>query len=144
MVPTATHVHAQLMTGLEYYGTRLLSQKFEEGEGWDVESYYMTGYDKQESQIVNPEELVNLDQIVDSKTFTTSLGTKAEDINVVGDAFLSEYSAYAPEEVLPGGVYDTLDMKIYTQPSSGSGIVNTKKYLGDGTTKTFMVQGQAS
>lgn len=139
---TAINAYAQLMTGLEYYGTRLLSQKFEEGEGWDVESYDMTGYDTQESQIVNPEELVNLDQIVDSKTFTTSLGTKAEDINVVGDAFLSEYSAYAPEEVLPGGVYDTLDMKIYTQPSSGSGIVNTKKYLGDGTTKTFMVQGQ--
>ena len=139
---TSINAYAQLMTGLEYYGTRLLSRKFEEGEGWSVENYDMTGYDTQESQIVNPEELVNLDQIVDSKTFTTNLGTKAEDINVVGDAFLSEYSAQAPEEVLPGGVYDTLDMKIYTQPSSGAGIINTTKYLGDGTTKIFGVQGQ--
>ena len=84
---TSINAYAQLMTGLEYYGTRLLSRKFEEGEGWSVENYDMTGYDTQESQIVNPEELVNLDQIVDSKTFTTNHGTKAEDINVSDDMF---------------------------------------------------------
>lgn len=139
---TAVNAYSQLMTGLEYAGTRLLSLKFEEGDGYDVDSYDMTNYDSQESQIVDPEQLLNLDQIVDSKTFTTTLGTKAEDINIVGDAFLSEYSAQAPEEVLPGGVYDTMDMKIYTQPSNGSGIINTTKYQGDGSTTTFAVQGQ--
>ena len=139
---TNIDAYAQLMTGLEYRGTRLLSLKFEEGEGYDVEPYDISRYDAVEEDIIDPEQLTNIDQIVDSKTFTTTLGTNAEDIEVVGDAFVSEYSAHAPEEVLPGGVYDTLDMKIYTAPSTGTGIINKKTYYGDGATKTFGVLGQ--
>ena len=74
----------------------------------------MTNYDKNTSDPdLTAEDLTDLDTVIDSKTFTTSLGTRAEDINVVGDAFISEYSANGPEELLPGGVYDTLDMKIF-------------------------------
>ena len=139
---TNIDAYAQLMTGLEYPGTRLLGLKFEEGEGYDVEAYDISRYDDVEQDIVDPEELTNIDQIIDSKTFTTTLGTKSEDINIEGDAFISEYSAHAPEEVLPGGVYDTLDMKVYTQPSTGSGVMNKAVYFGDGSTHTFTVVGQ--
>ena len=139
---TNIDAYAQLMTGLEYRGTRLASLKFEEAQGFDVEAYDIARYDAVEEDIVDPELLNSVDQIVDSKTFTTSLGTNAEDINVVGDDFISEYSAHAPEEVVPGGVYDTLDMKVYTQPSTGSGVMNKAIYYGDGSTKEFSVPGQ--
>lgn len=139
---TNIDAYAQLMTGLEYKGTRVLGLKFEEGEGYDVEAYDISRYDAVEEDITDPDQLVNIDQIVDSKTFTTTLGTKAEDIDIVGDDFISEYSAHAPEEVLPGGVYDTLDMKIYTQPSTGSGVMSRATYFGDGVTKEFAVPGQ--
>jgi len=43
---------------------------------------------------------------------------------------------------VPGGVYDTLDMKVYTQPSTGSGVMNKATYYGDGSTKEFSVPGQ--
>ena len=139
---TSIDAYAQLMTGLEYPGTRLLGLKFEEGEGYDVEAYDIARYDTTEVDITDPVELNNVDQVVDSKSFTTTLGTKASDIDMVGDAFISEYSAHAPEEVLPGGVYDTLDMKIYTQPSTGSGVMSRATYYGDGSTKVFAVPGQ--
>ena len=139
---TSIDAYSQLMTGLEYGGDRLLSLKFEEGEGFAVENYDMARYDTSQIDIVNPEQLVNLDQIVDSKSFTTTLGTKPEDIEIVGDAFISEYSAHAPEEKLPGGVYDTLDMKIYTQPSNGAGLINKKTYYSNGTQTIFTIESQ--
>jgi len=141
---TNIDAYAQLMTGLEYPGTRLVGLKFEEGEGYDVEPYDIARYDATEQDVIDPTELRNVDQVVDSKSFTTTLGTKAEDIEVVGDAFISEYSAHAPEEVLPGGVYDTLDMKIYTAPSTGSGMMARATYYGDGSTKSFNVPGKIS
>lgn len=139
---TNIDAYAQLMTGLEYAGTRLLSLKFEEGEGYDVESYDISRYDATEQDVIKAEELKNLDQIVDSKTFTTTLGSLPEDIVVQGDAFISEYSAHAPEEVLPGGVYDTLDMKVYTQPSSGAGIITKQTFYGDGSSVIYNISGQ--
>jgi len=139
---TNIDAYAQLMTGLEYAGTRLLSLKFEEGEGYDVENYDISRYDATEQDVIKPEELNNLDQIVDSKSFTTTLGALPEEIVVQGDGFISEYSAHAPEEVLPGGVYDTLDMKIYTQPSSGVGIITKQMFYGDGSTVNYNITGQ--
>lgn len=141
---TNIDAYAQLMTGLEYPGTRLLGLKFEEGEGYDVEAYDIARYDATEQDVIDPTQLKNVDQVIDSKSFTTTLGTKAEDIEIVGDAFISEYSAHAPEEVLPGGVYDTLDMKIYTAPSTGSGLMARATYYGDGSTKVFNVPGKIS
>ena len=139
---TNIDAYAQLMTGLEYAGTRLLSLKFEEGEGYDIENYDVARYDTTEQDVINPDELRNLDQIVDSKSFTTNLGSLPEDIEVAGDGFISEYSAHAPEEVVPGGVYDTLDMKIYTQPSTGAGIISKQTFYGDGSTVVYNVTGQ--
>ena len=135
---TVVNAYAQLMTGLEYAGVKILSLPLANGEGYDNGGYDNFAYDNPITDANTPaQDLVDLDQVLDSKTFTTTLGSRAEDINVVGDAFVSEYSAHAPEEVVPGGVYDTLDMKVYTQSSDGASTIEKKVYYGDGTTVQY-------
>ena len=135
---TALNAYAQLMTGLEYPGVKVLAQALANGEAYDNGGYDNFSYDLPVTDPATPaDELADLDQVLDSKTFTTTLGSRAEDINVVGDAFISEYSAHAPEEVVPGGVYDTVDMKVYTQASDGASTIQKKTYYGDGTTVQF-------
>jgi hypothetical protein len=55
-----------------------------------------------------------VDTIIRSNYTDTSLGLRPEDINVDGGAYVDKYSSHAPEELVPGIVFDTLDMKVYT------------------------------
>ena len=132
---TTYNSYAQLMTGLEYPGVKVAGRTFSAGAGYDEADYDDLSYDAANEDATLG--VANLDQILDSKTFTTGLGQRAEDINVVGDAFISEYSAHAPEEVVPGGVYDTLDLKVFTRATDGASTVSKKVYYGDGVTKSF-------
>ena len=133
---TTNNAYAQLMTGIEYPGVRVQALTFSESSGYDIIGYDNTEYDTNVS-LAEATDPVNLDQVLDSKSFTTSLGTRAEDINVVGDDFISEYSAHGPEEVLPGGVYDTLDLKVYTRQTDSASNIFKKRYSGDGSTVGF-------
>lgn len=76
----------------------------------------------------------------------TDLGTRPEDIITSGDGFVSTYSSYAPEEMIPGRTFDCLNLKVFTSPYAdtseygllGAGIQNQLVYYtGDGTTTTF-------
>jgi hypothetical protein len=55
---------------------------------------------------------------------------------VDGDEFLSPTTSYAPEEVVPGQIFDTLDLKVYTAPPA-TPIITDKIYIGNGSTATF-------
>ena len=83
------------------------------------------------------------DTFISSEFTDTNLGTRPEDINVVGGAFVDEFSSYAPEEFLPGRVFDTLDIKVYQTAgndieSDGSGSpIHLISYKGDGSTATY-------
>jgi hypothetical protein len=46
------------------------------------------------------------------------LGTRFSDINVDGGEFIGPYEGHAPEELVNGSEYDTLDMRIYTRPGA--------------------------
>ena len=46
------------------------------------------------------------------------LGTRPADINVDGGEFIGPYEGHAPEELVNGSEYDTLDMRVYTRPGS--------------------------
>ena len=65
------------------------------------------------------------------------LGTRFSDINVDGGEFVGPYEGHAPEELVNGAEYDTMDMRIYTRPGSdwtfdGHGFqVNTVRYTYD-------------
>jgi hypothetical protein len=55
------------------------------------------------------------DTIITSDYLDTELGTRPEDINIVGGAYIDAYASHAPEELIPGRVYDTLEMRVFTQ-----------------------------
>jgi hypothetical protein len=65
--------------------------------------------------------------VLDSNIFSTykdsSLGIRPEDINIVGGAYVDTYNSHAPEELIPGRIFDTLEMKVFSKNSS-----NTQTY----------------
>ena len=59
--------------------------------------------------------------------YTTAQGINAEEIITDGDLFVSPTQAKT-EELVPGTVYDTLDIKVHTKESGGQGIVYCFNY----------------
>ena len=54
-----------------------------------------------------------LDTIIQSQYADSVLGTRPEDINIDGGAYVDTYNSHAPEELVPGIVFDTLDLQVY-------------------------------
>jgi len=56
--------------------------------------------------------------IVDSNIYSTyldtELGTRPQDINILGGAYIDSYSSHAPEELIPGRLYDALEIKVFS------------------------------
>lgn len=46
------------------------------------------------------------------------LGTRYSDINVSGGEFIGLYEGYAPEELVNGAEYDSVDIRVYTRPGA--------------------------
>jgi hypothetical protein len=71
-----------------------------------------------------------------------ALGTRAIDVNVDGGEFIGPYEGHAPEELVNGSEFDTLDMRIYTRPGSdwqlnGHGFeISTVNYVYDSVTNS--------
>ena len=64
-------------------------------------------------------QLSNIDTLYRSRFIDTSLGVRPEDINVSGGRFVDIFSGHAPEELVPGRIYDTLEMRVFTKILSG-------------------------
>jgi len=87
--------------------------------------------------VLTPTDDKTLDSIVKGGLFNTALGTAPSDILIEGDEFISPETSYAPEEAVPGQLFDTLDIKVYTSPESGIPFIQRKNYIGDANTTTF-------
>ena len=93
--------------------------------------------------VLTPTDDRTLDSIVKGGLFTkdglygSALGSAPSDINVDGDEFISSTTSHAPEETVPGQIFDTVDIKVYTSPTSGAPFITEKIYTGDATTTTF-------
>lgn len=59
-----------------------------------------------------------LDAVYRSSFQDLFLGTRISDINVDGGEFLGAFEGHAPEELVNGSEYDTLDLRVYTRPGS--------------------------
>jgi hypothetical protein len=46
------------------------------------------------------------------------LGTRPSDINIDGGEFIGPYEGHAPEELINGAEYDTMDLRVYTRPGA--------------------------
>jgi len=91
-----------------------------------------------------PTDVNNLDTLLSGGTFAvtngafnTAIGQNPEDIEIDGDGFVTPDTSHAPEEVVPGQVFDTISMKIYNAPADGSPIIKTNRYFASGTTNEF-------
>lgn len=54
------------------------------------------------------------DTTITSDYTDISLGYRPEDINIDGGAYVDAYSSHAPEELLPGMIYEAVDIQVYT------------------------------
>ena len=65
--------------------------------------------------------------------YSTATGLNSEDIVVDGDGFVTPTTSKGPEELVPGQVMDTLDIKVYTRDSDGQGQIYSQSYIMDST-----------
>ena len=95
--------------------------------------------------VLTPIDDRTLDSIIKGGLFTkdglygSALGSTPSDINVDGDEFLSATTSYAPEETVPGQIFDTVDIKVYTSPQSGVPLITEKTYVGNNSTTTYSI-----
>ena len=80
----------------------------------------------------------SVDAIYASSFTDLYLGLRPTDINVDGGEFIGPYEGHAPEELVNGSEYDTLDFRVYTRPGAdwtgqGHGFaIGTFNYVYDG------------
>ena len=110
-----------LISGIDYPGVKVTSPTFSQNTGFNVGNFDINPYDNLD---FGPEGKptysdVILDTIYQSSAFTNSyLGTLSTDINVGGGVFIDTYSSHAPEEFLPGAIFDTLNLTVLTRPGA--------------------------
>ncbi len=107
-----------LITGVDYPGVQVQGPNFNQNTGFDVGNYDINPFD---NISYGPEGLPTydpaiLDAIYESEYTDPYLGTLATSINVDGGAYVDTYSSHAPEELVPGAMFDTLDFRVYTTP----------------------------
>ena len=73
-------------------------------------------------------QAVYMDSTISSTYLDTALGTRPEDINVDGGAYVDRFSSHAPEELMPGRMYDALDMKVFTKVSGNTVILGHRVF----------------
>jgi len=56
-----------------------------------------------------------LDSIITNTYTNTAFGTSPADITVDGGAYFDTYSSHGPEELIPGTMYDNLNMEVFTR-----------------------------
>jgi len=64
-------------------------------------------------------------------SYQTAKGLNPEEIIVDGDGFVTPTTSSGPEELVPGQVLDTLDIKVYTRESGGQGTIYSQSYIMD-------------
>jgi hypothetical protein len=86
--------------------------------------------------------LVNAEQddtVITSQFTDVALGIRPADIIVDGVGFIDENHSHSPEELVPGQVFDALDIKVFTSPRSDTTPFRTE---GAGpATKAFVYSG---
>ena len=133
-----------LINGIDYPGVQVDGPNFNQNTGFDVGNFDINVFDNLD---FGPEGAPTYsDSILDveySSAFTdTYLGTRTTDINVDGSEFIDTYSSHAPEELVPGSNFDTLDLRVISNPgadwtSNGHGFnIKSQNYVASGSTLT--------
>ena len=106
-----------LIDGVDYPGVQVSAPTFSQNTGFDVGNFDINPFD---NISYGPEgrptyDPAILDAIYESQFLDPYLGTRATDINVDGGEFVGPYESHAPEELVPGAIFDTMDLRVYTR-----------------------------
>jgi hypothetical protein len=109
-----------LINGVDYPGVQVTAPRFNQNTGFDVGNYDINPFDNFSYDV---EGRPTYDPAILDAQYSSSyrdiyLGTRATDINVNGGGYIDTFSSYAPEELIPGSEFDTLDMRVYTTPGA--------------------------
>jgi hypothetical protein len=121
--PTADSVGLSLpliIDGVEYPGVQLFGVGYDQYPGFDISPFDSAPFD---NLTFGPEGLPTYDQsildaIYQSEYTDPYLGTLPSSVIADGGAYIDTYSSYAPEELVPGSEFDTLDIRVYTTPGA--------------------------
>ena len=106
----------QLIPGIDYPALPVQGADFAlsplYGRRYDIASYDAVQYSTDGIALLSTRAV---DVAMYSLFSQLSLGTAPEDIITYGGQFVDPVNSHAPEELVPGRTYDTLDMRIYTQ-----------------------------
>ncbi|CAB4138032.1 hypothetical protein UFOVP328_225 [uncultured Caudovirales phage] len=109
-----------LIDGIDYPGVQVFGPLFSQNTGYDVGNYDINPYDNisfgPEGRPTYDPKILNA--IYESSYLDIYLGTRPTDVNVDGGEYVDTYSSHAPEELVPGAEFDTLDLRVYTRPGS--------------------------
>jgi hypothetical protein len=109
-----------LIDGIDYPGVQVDAPDFNQNTGFDVGNYDINPFDNfSYDEVGRPTyDPAILDARYSSEYVDPYLGTRATDINVDGGVYVGPYSSHAPEELVPGSEFDTLDLRVYTRPGA--------------------------
>ena len=105
-----------LQSGINYPGVSVEGPLYSEDGNFDVLGFDITPFDSidiNDDGTYTISEAV-LDTKLDGGASWLSSGTAPEDIVVDGGDYVSPYTSHAPEELVPGRVFDTLDLTVKT------------------------------
>jgi len=140
--PSATDVYTVYYSGVRQIAdvfrgdgiTTLFSLASAPGAGVKVE---LIPFD--DDKVLTPTDDRTLDTLMSGGLFSSAVGIAPSDILVEGDGFITPDTSYAPEENVPGSMFDTLDIKVYTTPESGVPFIVNRNAIGDAVTTTFSI-----
>ena len=150
-----------LIDGIDYPGVQVFGVNYNEYPGYDNAPYDSSPYD---NLAYGPEGRPTYDQSILDAIYTSVyndpyLGTlpapayngappnQADALLVEGGAYIDTYSSHAPEELIPGSEFDTLDLRVYTTPGAdwardGHGFrSNVKSFAVTSAETTFSFSG---
>ena len=109
-----------LIDGVDYPGVQVTAPTFSQNTGFDVGNYDINPFD---NFSVDAEGRPTYDPAILDARYSSAyldpyLGTRPTDINVDGGGYIDLFSSYAPEELIPGSEFDTLDLRVYTRPGA--------------------------
>ena len=149
---------ALLITGVDYPGVQVSAPDFNQNTGFDVGNFDINPFD---NLAYGPEgrptyDPAILDTIYESEFTDPYLGTLPapayngvppttgpNPIIVDGGGFVDTYSSHAPEELVPGAMFDTLDMRVFTTLGSdwddnGHGFpISSRRYVYAAATENY-------
>lgn len=69
-----------------------------------------------------------IDATISSTFLDSALGTRPEDINIDGGAYVDTYSSHAPQELVPGILFDSLNMSVFTKVDANTTVLGHRVF----------------